>query len=122
MTGFAKHYQTGEPLPDGVFEKLLALKHYNAGLGMLRQLYFGECPNNLITVDSPLAYKEPLSTRLGCSFCPCLLLTAGKLDMELHSSFDPESTKESIFDVQQRVAKQYTVLKPLEEVGWGGQA
>jgi hypothetical protein len=42
--------------------------------------------------------------------------------MELHSSFDPESTKESIFDVQQRVAKQYTVLKPLEEVRWEAKA
>lgn len=62
-----------------MFEKLVALKHYNAGLAMLRQLYFG------------------------------------KLDMELHSSFDP-SGKESVFDVQQRVARDYTVMKPLEEV------
>lgn len=63
LTGFAKHYQTGEPLPDGVFEKLLALKHYNAGLGMLRQLYFGEYPTKSITVGCLLTgvYRGALS-------------------------------------------------------------
>ena len=55
--GFAKHYQTNEPLPQEIFEKLVALKHYNAGMTMLRQLYFG------------------------------------KMDMELHSNYDPNNTK-----------------------------
>lgn len=37
---FAIHYQTGEKLPDELFEKLLASRHFQSGLFMLRQLEF----------------------------------------------------------------------------------
>jgi len=40
LYGFAKHYSTGEPLPEEMFQKLVAQKNYNSGLGMLRQVYF----------------------------------------------------------------------------------
>lgn len=39
---FAKHYETGEPLPADLFDKLCAQRTYMAGSGMLRQLYFGQ--------------------------------------------------------------------------------
>jgi oligopeptidase A len=39
--GFAKHYQTGEPLPEEMFEKLKEQKTYGAGMMACRQLYFG---------------------------------------------------------------------------------
>ncbi len=35
------HYETGEPLPQDMLEKLLAAKNYNSAMGMLRQLEFG---------------------------------------------------------------------------------
>ncbi|MGH8501264.1 MAG: oligopeptidase A [Gammaproteobacteria bacterium] len=37
---FARHYQTGERLPEDLLQKLLATKHFLAGMQMLRQLEF----------------------------------------------------------------------------------
>ncbi len=38
---FAKHWQTGAPLPDALFERMLAARHFHAGLFLVRQLEFG---------------------------------------------------------------------------------
>ncbi len=38
---FAKHYQTGEVLPDGMIDKLIKAKNFQSALAMLRQLEFG---------------------------------------------------------------------------------
>jgi len=40
LMGMAKHYETGEPLPEHYYQKLLAARHYMSGSGMLRQLHF----------------------------------------------------------------------------------
>jgi oligopeptidase A len=37
---FARHYQTGELLPDSLFKRMLAARHYHAGLFLVRQLEF----------------------------------------------------------------------------------
>ncbi len=41
LFGMAKHYQTGETLPEDYYQKLLAAKNYRSGSAMLRQLDFG---------------------------------------------------------------------------------
>ena len=41
LYSFANHYETGEPLPEELFKKLKAAKNFQAGLQMLRQLFFG---------------------------------------------------------------------------------
>lgn len=40
LMGMAKHYETGEPLPEHYYQKLLAARTYMSGSGMLRQLHF----------------------------------------------------------------------------------
>ena len=36
----AAHYETGAPLPDALYQKMLAAKHFQTGLHMVRQLEF----------------------------------------------------------------------------------
>lgn len=40
LFGMAKHYETGESLPEHYYQKLLAARHYMSGSTMLRQLHF----------------------------------------------------------------------------------
>ena len=41
LNSFAKHYQTGEPIPADLIEKLVAAKNYLAGYAQVRQLHYG---------------------------------------------------------------------------------
>lgn len=41
LMSMAKQYETGEPLPEAYYQKLLAARTYMSGSAMLRQLYFG---------------------------------------------------------------------------------
>lgn len=41
LFGMARHYATGEPLPEHYYQKLLAARTYRSGTAMLRQLHFG---------------------------------------------------------------------------------
>jgi oligopeptidase A len=40
LLGLGRHYETGEPLPDHYYQKLLAARTYMSGSAMLRQLHF----------------------------------------------------------------------------------
>ena len=41
LNSFAKHYQTGEPIPGDLIEKIVAAKNYLAGYAQVRQLHYG---------------------------------------------------------------------------------
>ncbi len=41
LMGMSGHVDTGAPLPEDLYQKLLAARHYRSGSAMLRQLYFG---------------------------------------------------------------------------------
>jgi len=40
LRGFARHWQTGEPLPDALLDKLRASRVFQAGMGTVRQIEF----------------------------------------------------------------------------------
>ena len=40
LYSFAKHYETGEPLPEDLYQRLLSAKNYRAGSLSLRQIHF----------------------------------------------------------------------------------
>lgn len=40
LFNMAKHYETGEPLPEHYYQKLLAARNYMSGSGTLRQIHF----------------------------------------------------------------------------------
>merc|ERR1712127_841257 len=56
--GFAKHYETGEPLPEDMFEKLKEQKTYNSGMMSCRQLLFGLLDMELHSNFDPVKAEE----------------------------------------------------------------
>jgi len=53
--GFAKHWETGEPMPKDMFEKLKEQKTYGAGMMACRQLLFGQLDMELHSNFDPKA-------------------------------------------------------------------
>ena len=41
LASFAKHYQSGEVIPDELIDKIIESKNYNSGYASVRQLQFG---------------------------------------------------------------------------------
>jgi len=53
VMNLAKHYETGEPLPKAMFDKLVAARTFRAGTAMLRQLHFAMTDLALHTTYDP---------------------------------------------------------------------
>jgi len=60
---FAAHYETGEKIPDALFEKIKAAQHFQSGMGMVRQLEFALFDLR-IHMDTSIANAQDIQTIL----------------------------------------------------------
>ncbi|WP_158881212.1 M3 family metallopeptidase [Rhodanobacter sp. L36] len=58
---FARHYQTGEKLPEELFQRMLAARHFHAGLFLVRQLEFALFDFLLHMEYDPAEGAQPLA-------------------------------------------------------------
>ncbi|MDB9314930.1 M3 family metallopeptidase [Spirulina sp. CS-785/01] len=63
LFGMAKHYETGEPLPEHYYQKLLAARTYMSGSAMLRQLHFSLLDLELHSRYEPEGSETPHQVR-----------------------------------------------------------
>ena len=63
LFGMAKHYETGETLPEEYYQKLVAAKNYMSGSAMLRQLHFGMLDMELHSNYEPGGAETPSDVR-----------------------------------------------------------
>ena len=63
LFGMAKHYETGETLPEEYYQKLVAAKNYMSGSAMLRQLHFGILDMELHSNYEPEGEETPNDVR-----------------------------------------------------------
>lgn len=54
LDGFARHYQTGEPIPAEMIDRLVAASRYGAAYACMRQLMFGYLDMAWHTIDKPV--------------------------------------------------------------------
>jgi oligopeptidase A len=61
--GMAKHYETGEPLPEHYYQKLLAARNYMSGSSTLRQIHFSTVDLELHDRYQPGSEETPTDVR-----------------------------------------------------------
>lgn len=59
LDGFAKHYQTGEPIPEDLIKGLIESSQYGAAYACLRQLFFGYLDMAYHTIKEPV--QDPVA-------------------------------------------------------------
>ncbi len=58
LDGFARHYQTGEPLPAELYDRMIAARRFGAAYACIRQLNFGMLDFGFHTIEQPIGDIE----------------------------------------------------------------
>ncbi len=67
---FARHYQTGEPIPGELVERMVAARDQNVGLKTLRQVFYGHYDLALHGGDGPGDADEAYDRHVGITLIP----------------------------------------------------
>ena len=110
LYGFAKHHSTGEPLPEELFEKIKAAKNFHGRISILHPLI-----HFIFMIFNSKYFLRSLFLVDIAGMQMMRQLFFGMLDIKLHSEFDPNNESKTPFDIQKELAKEYTVIPPLEE-------
>lgn len=70
LGSFARHYQTGRPIPEELVNRLAAVKNLNAGLLNLRQIMLGRIDLDLHGDSPPADYEDLLRRRAAAALLP----------------------------------------------------
>lgn len=70
LRSFARHYQTGEPIPEELVDRLAAARNLNAGLRNLRQIMLGQIDLELHGPRPPTDLEEMLRRRAATGLFP----------------------------------------------------
>lgn len=62
LNGFARHYQTGGPLPDSLYEQMIASRRFGAAYACIRQLNFGYIDFAFHSLKEPVGDIEAIET------------------------------------------------------------
>ena len=67
LDGFARHYQTGEPIPQEIVDRIIESSRFGAAYACLRQLNFGLTDMAWHTITAPVDDAEAFETQAGKS-------------------------------------------------------
>ena len=65
LDGFARHYQTGEPIPAELVDRIVAVSRFGAAYACLRQLNFGQIDMAWHSITSPVDDPEAFECEAG---------------------------------------------------------
>ncbi len=74
---FAYHYETGEPLPDALIDRIVASRNFNAAYACMRQVSFGLLDMAYYTLATPFATDIPTFEQAAWQRAQLLPQTAG---------------------------------------------
>ncbi len=67
---FARHHETGEPIPEDLIDNMVAARDQNVGLKTLRQVFYGQYDLALHGGDAPLGADEAYYATAGVALIP----------------------------------------------------